>query len=354
MVKMTWFRYFRMIIEWISLEISALPHSDFLRRVRAQAADFWRRTQRLALAITIIPIIVFVAGIFFHSRPTIAIAGLLATACWGTILFFFASIAELITAVYREVRGSGSEMRGRFYINAVATFLLGEMIVVGYAIIVPVWNNPGAILIVAMIAIILATMMVVWEMRFKVFRQISFWIAVVAFVLFTLSFFLPGTFSVLEKRVPEVDQHISSMVDNGDALSDYKNQRIAMINDWYQSEKQAIIEMLAKDLIASEESDHRMSQLTVQRDQELMRVSAVGLPNNPDPALLGDKLKKNIPNLPVVLKIIFITAAAFLILGLIWTKYLKNGWLKTAALLAIGGTAIYFIIAILQSSGVAI
>src|SRR3989344_4867791 len=102
---MTWFRYFRMVIEWISLEISALPHSDFLRRVRVQAADFWRRTQRLALVVVIIPIVVFVAGIFFHSRPTIAIAGLLATVCWGVILFFFASIAELITAVYREIRG---------------------------------------------------------------------------------------------------------------------------------------------------------------------------------------------------------------------------------------------------------
>ena len=114
-VKMTWLEYFRMILEWISLEISALPHNDFLRRVRAQAADFWRRTQRLALAITIIPIIIFVAGIFFHSRPTIAIAGLLATACWGAILFFLASIAEIITAVYRENSGSGSAMRGRVY-----------------------------------------------------------------------------------------------------------------------------------------------------------------------------------------------------------------------------------------------
>jgi len=353
MIKMTWFRYFRMVIEWISLEISALPHSDFLRRVRAQAADFWRRTQRLALAIIIIPIIVFVAGIFFHSRPTIAIAGLLATVCWGTILFFFGSIAELIAAVYREIRGLGSEARGRFYIHTVATLLLGEMIVVGYAIIVPVWNNPGAIPIVGMIAIILATMMVVWEMRFKMFRQISFWIAVAAFVFFTASFFLPNSFSAIQREAPKIDQYFSSIVDNNDAVNNYKDQRKALIKKWFESEQAAIFSMLTQDLIAPEESDRRMEQLTFQNKQELKRINAIGSSDNPDPAPLGEKFKKSIPNLPVVLKIIFIAAAAFLVIGLTW-QYLKNYWLKTAALLAIGGTTIYFIIAILQANGVSI
>ncbi|TAN57381.1 hypothetical protein EPN15_04485 [Patescibacteria group bacterium] len=214
---MTWLEYFRMVLEWISLEISALPHSDFLRRVRAQAADFWRRTQRLALAIIIIPVIVFVAGIFFHSRPTIAIAGLLATVCWGTILFAFASIAELITAVYREVRGLGGEALGRIYLKAVATILLGEMLVVGYAIIVPVWNNPGAIPIVAMMAILLATMIAVWKMQYNVFHQIAFWIAVAAFVFFTASFFLPNTFAVLDERAPEIDKNLSIWARNPSA-----------------------------------------------------------------------------------------------------------------------------------------
>jgi len=353
-VKMTWLRYFRLWMELIWLEISALPHSDFLRRVRAQAADFWRRTQRLAIIVIIIPIIIFVAGIIFHSRPTIAIAGLLATICWGTILFAFASIAELIAAVYREVRGLGGEALGRIYLKAVATILLGEMMVVGYTIIVPVWNNPGAIPIVAMMAILLATMIAVWKMQYNVFHQIAFWIAVAAFVFFTASFFLPNSFSAIQREAPKIDQYFSSIVDNDDVANKYKDQRKALIKKWFESEQAAIFSMLTQDLITSEESDRRMENLTAQRDQELKRINAIGSSDNSDPAPLGDKLKKSIPNLPVVLKIIFITAAAFLILGLIWTKYLKNGWLKTAALLAVGGTAIYFIIAILQSSGVAI
>lgn len=211
---MTWSEYFRMVLEWIGLEISALPHNDFLRRVRARAAGFWRRTQRLALIIIIIPIIVFVAGIFFHSRPTIAIAGLLSTIFWGAILFSFASIAELIAAVYREVRGLSGEALGRVYIKAVATILLGEMLVVGYVIIVPVWNNPGAIPIVAMMAILLATMIAVWKMQYNVFHQIAFWIAVAAFIFFTASFFLPNTFAVLDERAPEIDQHLSGWLRN--------------------------------------------------------------------------------------------------------------------------------------------
>ena len=131
----------------------------------------------------------------FHSRPTIAIAGLLATIFWGAILLSFASIAELIAAAYREVRGLSGEVLGRIYIKAVATILLGEMLVVGYTILVPVWNNPGAIPIVAMMAILLATMIAVWKMQYNVFHKIAFWIAVAAFV-----FSLPVFFSLAHSR----------------------------------------------------------------------------------------------------------------------------------------------------------
>lgn len=348
---MTWLEYFRMVLEWISLEISALPHNDFLRRVRAQAAGFWRRTQRLALVIIIIPIIVFIVGIFFHSRPTIAIAGLLATIFWGAILLSFASIAELIAAAYREVRGLSGEVLGRIYIKAVATILLGEMLVVGYTILVPVWNNPGAIPIVAMMAILLATMIAVWKMQYNVFHKIAFWIAVAAFVFFTASFFLPGTFSVLENRVPAIDQNLSDWMNGDNPSNYYKNRRKALLDNWYQSEQKAIIAMLDQGLIPIEGTggaDDRMDRLKTQYVKDSQGI----LDANPAP--LGDRLKKNIPNLPLALKLILIAAAAFLILGLIWNKFLKNGWLKIAALLAIGGTAVYFIIAILQSSGIAI
>lgn len=349
---MTWLEYITMILEWISLEISALPNNDFLRRVRTRAADFWRRTQRLALVIIIVPIIIFIAGIFFHSRPTIAIAGLLSTIFWGAILLAFASIAELLSVVYRELRGS--ETRGRIYIQAVATVLLGEMIVVGYAILVPVWNNPGAIPIVAMIAIILATMLVVWEMQLKVFRQIAFWVAIVAFVFFTASFFLPNTFSVIEKKAPKIDQYFAGAADERDTANDYIDKRKKMIENNYESEKAAIIEMLDRNWITAEEADRRMKNLINQRSEGLGQIQKLIEADNPSSTQIKNVFRKNILNVPLVLQIVFITAAAFLALGLIWNKFLKNRWLRTAALLAIGGTAIYFIIVVLQSNGITI
>ncbi|HLD62148.1 MAG TPA: hypothetical protein VI998_04215 [Patescibacteria group bacterium] len=148
-----------------------------------------------------------------------------------------------------------------------------------------------------------------------------------------------------------------------EVVRNYREHREIILNDWYHSEQRAIVSMLSQNLINPEEADRRMEMLTAQYNRDLEGIAAIKVSepsgykqssDDSDPAPLGDKLKKSIPNLPVVLKIIFIAAAAFLILGLIWTKYLKNGWLKTAALLAVGGTAIYFIIAILQANGVSI
>ena len=50
-------------------------------------------------------------------------------------------------------------------------------------------EQSGAIPIVAMMAILLATMIAVWKMQYNVFHKIAFWIAVAAFVFFTASFF---------------------------------------------------------------------------------------------------------------------------------------------------------------------
>lgn len=144
---------------------------------------------------------------------------------------------------------------------------------------------------------------------------------------------------------------------------DYRENREALLNEWYQSEQQAIVEMLRRNLIYTEEADRRMVALTAQYDRDLAGIHAIvvsgpgssykQISEESDPAPLGSRIKKSIPNFPLVLRLVFIAAAAFLILGLIW-KHLSNRWLRTAALLAIGGTAIYFIIAILQSSGVTI
>lgn len=219
---MTWFEYLRLVVEWMWLEVSGLPVDDFFIRVRRRAAQFLRRTRRVMIAVLAIPLFLLVIGVIFHSRSIIAIAGIIATIGWGIILFAFAALLEFATVIYREIKGTGAETRGRIYLQAVATIMLGEMLVVGYAVIVPLWNNPGAIPIVAMFAILLATMITVWEMKYNVFRQIAFWIAVVAFIFFTMSFFLPNTFSVLEKRSPEVDIQLSFWARNlsFDFLSD--------------------------------------------------------------------------------------------------------------------------------------
>lgn len=134
-----------------------------------------------------------------------------------------------------------------------------------------------------------------------------------------------------------------------ETLNDDVEGRQASLNDWYQSEQKAIAEMLKLGFIDSQEADRRMSLLIAQHESELKKIAST----SSDSAPMENKLKKSIRNFPVALKITFIVAAAFLFLGLIW-NVLKNGWLKIAALLAIGGTAIYFIIAILQSSGIAI
>lgn len=337
-----------------------------LDRIRPQAANFWRNTVLIAVIAMVIPFIFFVAGIIFKQRWLIGIAGLVATIGHGLIFLVFAGLGDVIAMIIRWAKPSttqdSADIKSARFIRFVGTILLGEMIVVGYAILVPVWNNPGAIFVVAMIAIILATMLVVWEMQFKIFRQIAFWIAVVSFVFFTIGFFLPNTFSILEQNAPRVDQYFHDTADYySDTTYEYKKQRIEMLKDWRVSEEKAIIEMLKQNLIYPEDADRRMEILTNQYNKELKGIRSIGSrsageadSNDPDSTLLGDKLKKSIPNFPVALKIAFIAAAAFLILGLIWKKLSKNGWLKTAALLAIGGTAVYFIIAILQSSGIAI
>lgn len=148
-----------------------------------------------------------------------------------------------------------------------------------------------------------------------------------------------------------------------EVLRDYREHREAMLNNWYQSEQKAIVAMLDQGLIAAEGpggADERMDRLTTQYNQDLEGILAIKVsePGNrqvsddPDPTTpFGNKLKKSILGFPIVLKLVFIAAVAFLILGLTWNG-LENRWLKTAALLAIGGTAIYFIIAILATNGI--
>lgn len=146
-------------------------------------------------------------------------------------------------------------------------------------------------------------------------------------------------------------------------LRDYRENREAILNEWYLSEQRAIVAMIKQGLIATEGpggADERMDRLTAQYNRDLegilaIKVSEPGsrqVSDDPNPAPLGDKFKKIIPkNFPVILKVIFIAAATLLILGLSW-KHLINAWLKAAALLAVGGTAIYFIIAILATNGI--
>lgn len=148
-----------------------------------------------------------------------------------------------------------------------------------------------------------------------------------------------------------------------EVVRNYRENREAILNEWYQSEQQAIVEMLRRNLIYTEEADRRMEALTAQYNRDLAAIHAIAvsgsssykqISDESDPKPLGNKIKKGFSDFPVVLKIVFIAAAAFLALGLIWNKFLKNRWLRTAALLAIGGTAIYFIIVVLQSNGITI
>lgn len=187
--------------------------NDALNEIRPRAASIWRATRTIVLTALIAPFITLTVGIIFKQRWLIGIAGIAATVGHGIIFLIFAGLGDAIASIIKWAKPStsqsGAKTKSFIFIHGAGTIILSELIVIGYVIIVPVWNNPGAISIVALLAIVLALMIVIWEWHFAIFRQIAFWIAAAAFVFFTISFFLPNTFSVLEERSPEVDQQLS-------------------------------------------------------------------------------------------------------------------------------------------------
>lgn len=166
-----------------------------------------------------IPLFLIILDLVFKKGWLTGIAGIILSLTLTCLLFkpLYLGISGIIGAVLAKklrIKELVESFAGGAiaYLNIVLSVLLWELIVVIYLIVIPVWVNPQALLVMAMGSILVGLMSYCWGYNFDRVRKIAFLLVISAMIRATASCLLPQTAQAINEEKTQIDPWLAGCV----------------------------------------------------------------------------------------------------------------------------------------------
>lgn len=232
MKKEKWFEFFSVFSHWFSMGSEKFRDrvdgviGDAIERIKPHAKKIRKRLIFLSGIIIQIPILAVLLDFHFRTNWITTSAGIFLALI---LLFFLLSpknlgLAALLGAIWSilhfQIKPTFDEAVkfGEGYVKFVLYVILWELAIVFYLSIFKVWNNPKAIPIVALCALLLPLMASLFDdeerkKRSKFFKKLAFRTVTLIFIIETLTFVLPTTAETIRTKIP-LDQMLNGITES--------------------------------------------------------------------------------------------------------------------------------------------
>lgn len=211
--------FFGEFLPAIWLAMSAETNS-FITWLRPRARRLWTNVKIILGVILGLPVLAVILDLIAETGWITALTGLITAIALGAILIqpIYPALALLIGALWAIVNLRISFVPktaiefGEKYLKAVAAILLWELIIIFYLSIVPVWQNPKALPLVALSAFVAILMAYVWDFKGRFFKGFALFCVVAVLVIKTLSFYYPLTSEAINEKTPKIDETMAEYI----------------------------------------------------------------------------------------------------------------------------------------------
>lgn len=208
---------------WLAATHEIPDTVNYLRnQIGPHARHYWHIFLWLAVLAIATPLILVALDLIFKAGWLTAMAGLALALFLAVLLIrpIYFGLAVLLGVVWSllhfQIKGTVDTgiKWAKSYISVITAFLLWELLIVFYLSIFPVWNNPRALPIVTLCALVLALMIYVWGFKGAWFRRLAYVFVIFVLIFETFSFVFPKTSGAMNDKRPKLDEKMAKWVES--------------------------------------------------------------------------------------------------------------------------------------------
>ena len=169
-----------------------------------------RSLKRIGLVVMVLPLVMLIVGLMGNMGWLVASIGIF----WSLVTIIFLGLAAPIGVILEVVLGGSIRGSGSRYFKLCLGILLAELTFTLFRSVVPISNNPKAVPIVTLCAIILGVLGAMGANTPSIKKIIGFGATVTLFA-FMFSFFFPETFNAASSVRQKIDTGIATLLEKG-------------------------------------------------------------------------------------------------------------------------------------------
>ncbi len=166
--------------------------------------------KRIGLVVIVLPLVMLIVGMVGEMGWLVASIGIF----WSLVTIIFLGLAAPIGIVLEVILGGSIRGSGSRYYKLCLGILLAELTFTLFRSVVPISNNPKAVPIVTLCAVILGVLGAMGANTPSIKKIIGF-LATVTLFAFMFSFFFPETFNAASGVRQKIDTGIATLLEKG-------------------------------------------------------------------------------------------------------------------------------------------